>query len=323
MRKFLVLAAIVIFGGCEEDWYLQDLPNTISFEPRLSDYKLFQGSLNELKPADNVIQYDLNTPLFTDYARKVRFIKLPQGKKMKFSGRSLLDFPSGTILAKTFYYPKNALPQEKADKILETRLLILENGQWNVGVYKWNDQQSEAFLLTEGSEEEVRQILPDGSNKTFSYKIPSNKACTTCHNSGGSIVPIGPRVSNLNSIQRHTKSKNQLKFWMEIGKLEEFDLESTSNFPEWNNPETDISRRSRAYLDVNCAHCHNPSGIASDWSLDLRYDTPLGQTGIVRMKHHIPARMSSNWEDEVMPKIGTTLKHKEGIALIRKYIESL
>jgi hypothetical protein len=35
---------------------------------KLSDYGLFTGKLADLVPAADLVPYDLNTPLFTDYA---------------------------------------------------------------------------------------------------------------------------------------------------------------------------------------------------------------------------------------------------------------
>ena len=44
---------------------------------KLSDYGFFKLPLANLEPTDQVVLYDLNTPLFSDYAFKKRFIYLP------------------------------------------------------------------------------------------------------------------------------------------------------------------------------------------------------------------------------------------------------
>ncbi len=58
--------------------------------------------------------YDLNTPLFTDYAHKLRAIWLPPGTQAHYDPDGVFDLPVGTIISKTFYYPKANKPAERA-----------------------------------------------------------------------------------------------------------------------------------------------------------------------------------------------------------------
>ena len=81
------------------------MEDNMSFFERLSSYCLFQGKMANLDPSREVTQYELSSTLFTDYAEKQRLIKLPPGTKMKLTGNGLPEFPEGTIIAKTFYYP--------------------------------------------------------------------------------------------------------------------------------------------------------------------------------------------------------------------------
>ena len=63
----------------------------------LSDYNLFKHSPE--KSLDG-IAYAVNTPLFTDYAKKARNFYLPKDKKIKFKDHGTLDFPLGSVLTK-------------------------------------------------------------------------------------------------------------------------------------------------------------------------------------------------------------------------------
>ncbi|MCA9212725.1 MAG: hypothetical protein KDB27_06665, partial [Planctomycetales bacterium] len=47
------------------------------FPRNLSEFGLFEGNIAELKPAESVVQYDVNTPSFADYAVRHRVIRLP------------------------------------------------------------------------------------------------------------------------------------------------------------------------------------------------------------------------------------------------------
>ena len=120
------------------------------FKQNLSEYNLFVGPLAYLEPAAGVIPYDLNTPLFTDYAFKKRFIKIPEGSTITFRDSSVFNFPVGSILIKNFYYPADFRAAEKKHNIIETRLLIHEDDGWVALPYIWNEEQTEATLEIAG-----------------------------------------------------------------------------------------------------------------------------------------------------------------------------
>ena len=66
-------------------------------------------------PAAGVIPYDLNSALFSDYAEKYRFIKLPPGTHATYRDADVFEFPVGTVIAKTFAYPaRRARPVARA-----------------------------------------------------------------------------------------------------------------------------------------------------------------------------------------------------------------
>ena len=52
--------------------------------PKLSDYRLFDGELKDMKPSYGVHPYVLNAQLFTDYASKKRFVWMPNDQKASF-----------------------------------------------------------------------------------------------------------------------------------------------------------------------------------------------------------------------------------------------
>ena len=110
---------------------------------KLSDYGLFKQPLRELKPAEKMMLYDLNTPLFTDYANKKRYIFIPDKSTIQYRATESLEFPEGTILVKNFFYSDNMLETGSA-KIIETRLLIRKNDNWIALPYIWNEEQTVA-----------------------------------------------------------------------------------------------------------------------------------------------------------------------------------
>ena len=71
---------------------------------KLSEYNFFAGELKNLHPAEDVVPYDLNSPLFSDYAFKKRFVRIPTGKTAAYDPNEVFEFPEGTTLIKNFYY---------------------------------------------------------------------------------------------------------------------------------------------------------------------------------------------------------------------------
>lgn len=289
----------------------QVISNNITFKDKLSEYGLFKTAL---VPADGVTTIEIASTLFTDYAEKQRLLKIPAGKKVILQGDSLPAFPDGTIIAKTFYYTKDSSRQ-----IIETRLLLLQHNKWNAATYRWNEDQQDASLLNEGATVPVTL----GKNRTIAYRIPAQADCASCHRSGNDLSPIGPKAANLNiMVNREGTRQNQLNYLMNKGILAPADVRSIPVLPDYNDTSVSITARARAYLDINCAHCHSSTGMAANTSLKLGYFTPYNQTGIEYNKQNMIIRMTTMGEFH-MPKTGTTIVHQEGLQLVKQYIRSL
>src|ERR1044072_1103682 len=129
-----LVAAVYLSGNCAS---AAEYGTTLM--PRLSDYKIFAGDPAALIPGNGFQLYELATGLFTDYAEKQRLIKLPAGKTMLAVNEGLPQFPDSTILVKTFYYFNDKREPSKGKRLIETRLLVKDNGQWTAGTYVWND----------------------------------------------------------------------------------------------------------------------------------------------------------------------------------------
>ena len=59
---------------------------------KLSDYGFFDD-LNTQSPTDGVLPYQLITPLFSDYADKLRFVYIPTGGFAEYVPDKVFDFP--------------------------------------------------------------------------------------------------------------------------------------------------------------------------------------------------------------------------------------
>jgi len=317
---FLFFAGVIAYIVLVHRGGQKTLSNNISFHAKLSNYNLFHGDMAQLKPAAGVEIYELASPLFTDYAEKQRLIKLPAGKQIRATGNALPEFPEGTLLAKTFYYTQ---AEKNQRRLIETRLLILKNGIWNAATYQWSANQEDAALIENGADVPVDFSSEDGKHRKITYKIPSQRDCGSCHRSDDQLIPVGPKLNNLNiSMTRNGKTQNQLVYLEEKGMLNNHYTGKPATLPDYRDVSQPVDKRARAYFAINCAHCHQPSGMAGSSTLNLDYSIDYEHTGIQFNKKNILERTAAMGQYH-MPKIGTTVIHDEGVALIRQYIQSL
>jgi uncharacterized repeat protein (TIGR03806 family) len=292
------------------------------FRPNLSELNLFSNDLSELNITPLAFEYNLNSTLFSDYAKKQRIIALPDGTSMSYDGDGLPIFPDNTVIAKTFFYNVNDRDLALGKQIIETRLLIKINGNWESGNYRWNSTQTDAVLDLNGGIVPISWIDNDGATQSVNYKIPSNTDCFTCHQSFDELKPIGPKLRNMNF---DINGSNQLQQFISNTQLSGVtNLENIETLPNWEDDTLTLQERARAYLDINCASCHIPGGQCEDQStLDFSYVTLLENSDIVERKESIRFRVSEYNEGISMPFIGTTILHTEGVDLINAYLDTL
>lgn len=308
-----IAAAVCLQGNCT---YSERYAGALL--PRLSDYSIFTGDPAALIPGEGFHLYELSTGLFTDYAEKQRLIKLPAGTTMVAANNGLPQFPDSTMLVKTFYYFNDKRDTAKSKRLIETRLMVKYNGQWLAGTYVWNETQTDAVLVNKGASTPVSWIDEHANPKNISYRIPGAKDCASCHNSSNVMMPIGIKVRNLNrDVVRNNTPINQLQFLQNAGVMSAVDASRFAQLPNWQNEKYGITERVRAYLDVNCAHCHSDKGSCSFSSLRFGYEIPLADTRIHKKKD----RIISMIENGRMPRIGTTIVDAEAINLIKKYLQ--
>ncbi|MBR9824548.1 MAG: hypothetical protein GYB36_01950 [Alphaproteobacteria bacterium] len=337
--------------------------------PLLSDWGQIDIRDGELSLPGSVMPYDLNTPLFTDYAQKLRTIWMPEGMMAAYREDEVLDFPIGTVITKTFYYPlsgdeagsvmrhgtdaasfSDGSLDLSAVRLIETRILVHREDGWAAIPYRWNDDQSEARLQRTGSIIPLTLVAEGLEDEAFNYVMPNVNQCASCHapdSNSRAISPIGPRARHLNrDFGFEDGTANQLDAMVAHSMLS--DLPQTVSWPRnavWDDESEALNDRARAYLDINCSHCHSPVGPADTSGLFLEPDTPVGpQLGLCKLPiaagrgtgnrpyDIVPGhpdqsifiyRMDSTEPDVMMPEIGRSTVHHEGVELIRAWIESL
>ena len=135
---------------------------------------------------------------------------------------------------------------------------------------------------------------------------------------------LGLKLRNLNfEVERASIKVNQLKHFETLGLIEQVNTEAISSIPNWQDQNISIEKRARAYFEINCSHCHNAKGLVSDKNLYFDYELDYKNTGIAKHKKAIVKLMEIPIFEARMPKLGTTIIDKEGLDLVKQYINTL
>lgn len=327
----LIFLLLVVITSCSKRPYFDDdvveipkfnFPKTFVFNDNLSAYNIFDGEASNLNPSASFHLLELSSTLFTDYAHKQRLISIPEGAKVENANDGDLDYPNGTILVKTFYYLNDERNEAFGKNIIESRLLIKKDDKWNVATYIWNKDQTDAVLSMDGAESEIKWLNENKYVELINYVIPSQNDCFTCHQANSTITPLGPSIRNLNRVvNREGMKRNQIDYLNEIGLFDNISFDPMNKIVEVKDQSQPLELRARAYLDMNCSHCHNPDGWnkANQRRFDFRYEIPLKETGL----HNQGEKVMRTLQNGKMPLIGTTVIDHEGVNLIKDYLRSL
>jgi uncharacterized repeat protein (TIGR03806 family) len=323
---------------------------------KLSEWRLMAASEGRLVLNKEVLPYTLNTPLFSDYAHKLRTVWMPKGVSAAYQPDTAFDFPVGTIISKTFYYPRDGSSQAvlASDdsgtdstldlakvRLMETRLLVRRASGWIALPYVWNQAQTEAELKRTGDQIPMQLASAQGRQK-FTYVVPNVNQCASCHVAdlkSRKFEPLGLKA-------RHINLNGQLEKMVQAGYLS--GVPAAAEVPrnvDWRDKSASVDARARAYLDINCAHCHNNKGTANTTALHLEVGAPANRhLGLCKPPVAAGAgtggnsfginpgkpddsifvfRLKSTETGVMMPELGRTTSHREGVELIREWIASM
>jgi uncharacterized repeat protein (TIGR03806 family) len=241
------------------------------------------ASLKKLKPADFLIPYSVNSPLWSDGAVKSRWMALPENSKIHFAPTGEWNFPAGTVFVKTFELPvDDANPQIL--RRLETRLLVRDtNGAVYGASYKWRADNSDADLVTAGITEPVTIKTSTGA-RVQKWFYPGRQDCLTCHTpASGGVLGVKTRQLDGDFKYPNGVTDNQLRAWNNAGlfdaKLNEAEIPHFDKLVAVTDTAAPLSLRARSYFDANCSQCHRPGGVESFF--DARFDTPLDKQDFI------------------------------------------
>lgn len=297
---------------------------------RLSNRGLYAQMLTRT-PVHEAIEYEPDYPLWSDGAAKRRWLILPPGETIDTSDMAHWNFPVGTKVFKEFSLRGKLLETRLVERIRDDTRSV--KGDFFMGTFVWNSDQSDAFLFDDG----VQNVL--GTE----HDVPEKTACPQCHKGEPSAVLGISAVQGSRSGMLDTLAKRNL-----------LSDDPGRNFPI---PGDEIQIAAVGYLNANCGHCHSAEGIANQ--MRLRFlptdaDQPIEQSDFYTTTiHHkitdwkvppddvderivpgdtdhsaITYRMKQRGtekpaSDDAMPPLATEQVHLEGVAAVEAWIRTM
>lgn len=303
----------------------QLVPKLVSgpaFPSRLSETGCFMPT-SPLAFSPGLVPYGLNAESWSDGATKERAFAIPDGTAIAALDSGDLEFPTGSVLVKTF---------SLHGRRIETRLLVRHlNGVWAGYSYEWADDGSDAVLLESGKQKDV-----NGQPWLF----PSRAQCMQCHTAAANFV-LGPELGQLNREFLYPATgqvHQQLEMLTSFGYLAGAVDRSVYYEPPFGTGPLEL--RARAYLHANCSSCHqNGKGRGpADWRYGLSFTetnacnvAPLSDLGVPGASLIAPGSPFSSivslrvhaTDSNRMPPLGSALVDTQGAALLDQWISSL
>ncbi|MEM6958280.1 MAG: SO2930 family diheme c-type cytochrome [Myxococcota bacterium] len=354
-----LLALVAASASCGEDeapFFDAPVSSDVSQPPPmlLSELRLLGWDGERLRYNERVVPYGLNTPLFSDYSLKARAVYVPEGQTVAYQEGRPLDFPVGTVIVKTFYFPADFRDASAAVSLVETRVLRRSEAGWEAWPYVWNAEQTDAELSVAGDTRQITFIDEAGDEQVSQYLVPQRNQCSSCHLRGDArspaMTPIGPAARHLNrDFDYEGGTENQLSRLQREGILT--GLPELSAVPQAFGQravvsDEDVDRAARDYLDINCAHCHDPlgtQGVSSQLFLNhdsedefrlgvckrpgsagegnggLTYDIVPGSPD----ESILLFRVETTEVGAMMPLLGRSLQDEYGAPLLRRWIAQM
>jgi uncharacterized repeat protein (TIGR03806 family) len=284
---------------------------------------------NPTQAASGLIPYDINAPFWSDGAAKERWMALPNGQNITVESSGDWTLPNGSVLMKNF---------RVGNQLIETRLLMRhDDGIWAGYTYEWNDAQTAATRVLGGK---TRTLA-----NSQSWIYPSESQCLECHTNvaGNSLGLMTAQLNRSYQYASTGRTANQLDTLSGINVLSPKVISATA--AALANPAdtaASLTARARAYLQSNCAQCHQPGGPTPS-EMDLRATASFaatktcnvlpveGDLGLSNARLIAPGNAASSVliariatrDAHAMPPLGSTLVDAAGVTLLTNWVNSL
>jgi uncharacterized repeat protein (TIGR03806 family) len=301
----------------------------------LSELGLFEGAPAAQIPRAGLLPYEVNAPLFSDGAKKRRFVLVPPGARLTTSA-DRWQLPVGTYLVKTFSFPLDQRNPALGERLVETRFLVRTEAGFSASTYVWNAEQTDALASEGDLDVPVSFIDQQGIRRRQTFHVPGPSECAACHEGRA----LGFRTRQLDHAASYPDgTHDQLAHWAKLGVISAPPPVGVVLVDPFG--EGGLAERARSYLDANCSHCHGEGGSAerTDLFWGFEYTDPKTQptcreTRSVDGRDHVLvpghpeqseflARMLSQSPRVHMPR-GTSLSvDRTGVALLSAWVRAM
>lgn len=253
--------------------------------PRTLSASGLYASVVDQTPSAGVVPYKINAEPWADYAVAERLVAVPGDGSIKTekTDSPMWVFPKDSVLVKTL-----SLAMRQGDpssrRRVETQVLHFDGTEWQTYSYQWNDEQTDATLVDAAGAERAFDVIDPGAaggKRHQTWRFASRAECQRCHNkwSGPVLAFNTPQLNNARP--DIGLSSSQVDAFARIGLFEKpIATENRPRLADPSDPLLDAEGRARAYLQVNCAHCHRMHAGGSVLS-KMHYDLPLDKTDMV------------------------------------------
>ncbi len=277
------LAGTSMFRLVANRSYEAELSASREFPQRLSQTGLFDDTQSQ-KPAGGVRAFAINHPQWQDGAVSSHFLALPDKSQVTVFNEpqpvgvlamfnSRLHYPAGTVLAKTLTMPAGGRSGFPRDMRIETQVLHFDGRLWRPYTYLWNKEQTDAELVPAGGKEVT---LPGSAQQR--WRVHSRTECMQCHN------PWPETTLAFAPEQLHQPEAGADSQWLQLASegyvatlnKDRQAIEAVRCVRKPLVPPTadDKMVAARAYLHVNCSHCHQ-NGAGAGVEVSLRFQDEL------------------------------------------------
>lgn len=350
----------------EQGAFYRLIPNPIqettsSFPKTLTESGLFREVAGHVvHPA--LVPYSVNSPLWSDGAEKVRYIAIPgEEPKIEIKDKRGWNFPNETVLVKSFSLDLTT-GDPKSKRWIETRFLTKQQNEWAGYSYRWNDEQTEATLVSKEGLDAYFTIQTAEGPRQQKWRFPGRTECMVCHSRAANFV-LGLSTGQMNrdwhgdhveangsnAANNNNSTATSLAKENQLTMLERFGFLTLSQKPEelerLANPydaSQSLDSRAKSYLHANCAICHVDAG-GGNAQMQLEFSTPLEKMKIVDAvpvhdRFNLPdARLISPGHPESsvllhriakrgrgqMPQLATSRVDKPAIEMMTEWIKQL
>lgn len=315
---------------------------------RLADTGLYADFATH-RLAPDVLSYTPQYPLWSDGARKRRWIRLPAGTSIGAADPDRWVFPIGTQIWKEFAWERR----------VETRYMErTPSGAWLYATYEWSDDGRDARLVADRGVRGAHEIRPGAK-----HDIPSVFDCAACHDGRRSDRGSAGEVLGFSTLQLspdrdplapHAETPGpddvDLSVLVERGLVRDLPAPLAAHPPRVE-ARNERERAALGYLHANCGACHNDDGPLASLGQSFEYtlrDAHGGEPPAIRTAVDvalrapptagIPAlriaagapdasaalhRMRSRNPLVQMPPLGTRCVDDEAVNLVAAWIQDL